>query len=187
MGSLGGCGLCQDRQPERRRESRWHTPLAALAPAVVVPPRPARVCIARGTTPRAAFVRPRSRLGPAPLRPDPRRARVFQLPTWEETQTTGTIANPLASETRLCPLPGCRRAVPSSEPGGETAPGVLRKEFRMSEAMPGIGYWRMSGDKQERSIPQQRAEMLPKAKLAGIEMVREFQDEAKSGGTMKKR
>jgi DNA invertase Pin-like site-specific DNA recombinase len=53
--------------------------------------------------------------------------------------------------------------------------------------MPGIGYWRMSGDKQERSIPQQRAEMLPKAKLAGIEMVREFQDEAKSGGTMKKR
>jgi hypothetical protein len=45
----------------------------------------------------------------------------------------------------------------------------------------------MSSAPQEKSIAQQRAEMLPKCRLAGVEIVREFKDEAKSGGGMKKR
>jgi site-specific DNA recombinase len=45
----------------------------------------------------------------------------------------------------------------------------------------------MSSSQQERSIPQQRAEMLPKAKLEGVEVVEEFKDEAISGGGMSKR
>jgi DNA invertase Pin-like site-specific DNA recombinase len=51
----------------------------------------------------------------------------------------------------------------------------------------GIGYWRMSSAPQEKSISQQRAEMLPRAQLAGVEVVREFKDEGISGGGMKKR
>src|SRR5262245_39695285 len=50
-----------------------------------------------------------------------------------------------------------------------------------------VAYWRMSSSPQERSIVQQRAEMLPKAKLAGLAVEAEYQDDAKSGGTMKKR
>jgi hypothetical protein len=45
----------------------------------------------------------------------------------------------------------------------------------------------MSSDPQEKSIPQQRGEMLPRCKLERVELVREFQDEAKSGGGMKNR
>jgi DNA invertase Pin-like site-specific DNA recombinase len=54
-------------------------------------------------------------------------------------------------------------------------------------AVRGAGYWRMSSDPQEKSIPQQRSEMLPKCRLHRVELVREFQDEAKSGGGMRKR
>jgi DNA invertase Pin-like site-specific DNA recombinase len=50
-----------------------------------------------------------------------------------------------------------------------------------------VAYWRMSTADQERSIPRQRAEMLPKCQLAGVHVVKEFQDAAKSGGGMKKR
>jgi DNA invertase Pin-like site-specific DNA recombinase len=50
-----------------------------------------------------------------------------------------------------------------------------------------VAYWRMSSSPQEKSIPQQRAEMLPCCKLKNVEIVREFKDEAKSGGGMKKR
>jgi DNA invertase Pin-like site-specific DNA recombinase len=50
-----------------------------------------------------------------------------------------------------------------------------------------VAYWRMSTTDQERSIPRQRAEMLPKCQLADVEVVKEFQDAAKSGGSMKKR
>jgi DNA invertase Pin-like site-specific DNA recombinase len=45
----------------------------------------------------------------------------------------------------------------------------------------------MSSAPQEKSIPQQRAVMLPRAKLEGVRVVREFKDEAKSGGGMRKR
>jgi DNA invertase Pin-like site-specific DNA recombinase len=51
----------------------------------------------------------------------------------------------------------------------------------------GVGYWRMSSSDQERSIPQQRAEMLPRCRLAGITIEREFQDEGISGGGMARR
>jgi DNA invertase Pin-like site-specific DNA recombinase len=51
----------------------------------------------------------------------------------------------------------------------------------------GVCYWRMSSNPQEKSIPQQRAEMLPKCRLEGVEVVREFKDEGRSGGSMKKR
>jgi DNA invertase Pin-like site-specific DNA recombinase len=57
----------------------------------------------------------------------------------------------------------------------------------MSESISAVAYWRMSSSPQERSIPQQRAEMLPKAKLTGVTVACEFEDDAKSGGTMKKR
>jgi DNA invertase Pin-like site-specific DNA recombinase len=51
----------------------------------------------------------------------------------------------------------------------------------------GVAYWRMSTDNQDKSIPQQQAEMLPKAKLEGALIVREFKDEGISGGGMNKR
>jgi DNA invertase Pin-like site-specific DNA recombinase len=54
-------------------------------------------------------------------------------------------------------------------------------------AEPAVGYWRISSSPQEKSIPQQKAEMLPRAKLAGLEVVREFQDEGISGGGMRQR
>jgi DNA invertase Pin-like site-specific DNA recombinase len=57
----------------------------------------------------------------------------------------------------------------------------------MPPTIRAVGYWRMSSSPQEKSIPQQRAEMLPRCKLEGVELVREFRDEAKSGGGMKKR
>jgi DNA invertase Pin-like site-specific DNA recombinase len=50
-----------------------------------------------------------------------------------------------------------------------------------------VAYWRMSSSPQEKSIPQQRAEMLPRCQLAKVNVVREFKDEAKSGGGMAKR
>jgi DNA invertase Pin-like site-specific DNA recombinase len=53
--------------------------------------------------------------------------------------------------------------------------------------IPSVGYWRMSSRDQEKSIGQQRAEMLPRCRLAGLELVQEFQDEGISGGGMKKR
>jgi DNA invertase Pin-like site-specific DNA recombinase len=52
---------------------------------------------------------------------------------------------------------------------------------------PAIAYWRMSSSPQEKSIPQQRAEMLPRCRLAGVELAEEFQDEGKSGGRMRNR
>jgi site-specific DNA recombinase len=60
----------------------------------------------------------------------------------------------------------------------------------MSESdstIPAVAYWRMSSSPQEKSIPQQQAEMRPKAKLADVEIVREFEDRAISGGGMAKR
>jgi DNA invertase Pin-like site-specific DNA recombinase len=58
---------------------------------------------------------------------------------------------------------------------------------RNSRTIRAVAYWRMSSSPQEKSIPQQRAEMLPRARLAGVEIVAEFKDEAVSGGGMKKR
>jgi DNA invertase Pin-like site-specific DNA recombinase len=57
----------------------------------------------------------------------------------------------------------------------------------MSDSIPAVAYWRMSSDPQEGSIPQQQGAMRPKAKLAGLEILREFQDEGISGGKMAKR
>jgi DNA invertase Pin-like site-specific DNA recombinase len=59
----------------------------------------------------------------------------------------------------------------------------------MSQPHPtrAVAYYRMSSSPQEKSIPQQRAEMQPKCQLERVEVVREFADEAKSGGGMKKR
>jgi site-specific DNA recombinase len=54
----------------------------------------------------------------------------------------------------------------------------------MSELIPAVAYWRMSSSPQEKSIPQQRAEMLPKCKLERVELAAEFKDEAVSGGKM---
>jgi hypothetical protein len=53
--------------------------------------------------------------------------------------------------------------------------------------VPTVGYWRMSSSPQEKSIPQQKAEMLPKAQLHHLEIVQEFEDKGISGGGMKKR
>ena len=50
-----------------------------------------------------------------------------------------------------------------------------------------VAYWRMSSNPQEKSIPQQRAEMLPRCRLAGVELVEQFKDEGRSGGSMRKR
>jgi hypothetical protein len=57
----------------------------------------------------------------------------------------------------------------------------------MLELSRGLGYWRMSSSPQEESIPQQRAVMLPRARLERVEVLKEFQDEAKSGGGMARR
>jgi DNA invertase Pin-like site-specific DNA recombinase len=59
----------------------------------------------------------------------------------------------------------------------------------MSQLITAVAYWRMSSSPQEKSIPQQRAEMLPRCQLAGVNLVPggEFKDEAKSGGSMRKR
>jgi DNA invertase Pin-like site-specific DNA recombinase len=53
--------------------------------------------------------------------------------------------------------------------------------------VPAVAYWRMSSSPQERSIDQQRSEMLPRCQLAGVAVVQEFRDEAISGGGMRKR
>jgi DNA invertase Pin-like site-specific DNA recombinase len=45
----------------------------------------------------------------------------------------------------------------------------------------------MSSEQQDKSIPQQRAEMLPRAKLENAHIVTEFKDEGISGGGMGKR
>src|SRR5262249_34837513 len=50
-----------------------------------------------------------------------------------------------------------------------------------------VAYYRMSSSPQEKSIPQQRAEMLPRCKLEGVEILAEFKDEGVSGGSMKRR
>jgi hypothetical protein len=50
-----------------------------------------------------------------------------------------------------------------------------------SELIDGVAYWRRSTDKQEESIPQQRTGMLPRCQLERVRLVREFQDDAKSG------
>ena len=47
--------------------------------------------------------------------------------------------------------------------------------------IPAVAYWRMSTDRQEDSIPRQRETMLPRCQQEGIEIVKEFADEAKSG------
>ena len=47
-----------------------------------------------------------------------------------------------------------------------------------------VAYYRMSTDSQEDSIPQQQGAMRPRAKLQGVEIVREFSDEGISGGGM---
>jgi DNA invertase Pin-like site-specific DNA recombinase len=58
---------------------------------------------------------------------------------------------------------------------------------RQAPLEDGVAYWRMSSSPQEKSIPQQRSETLPRAKLAGVNVVREFKDEGISGGGMKRR
>jgi site-specific DNA recombinase len=45
----------------------------------------------------------------------------------------------------------------------------------------------MSSTQQDKSIPQQRAEMQPRCRLEGVEVVREFVDSGISGGGMRKR
>jgi DNA invertase Pin-like site-specific DNA recombinase len=50
-----------------------------------------------------------------------------------------------------------------------------------------VAYYRMSSNPQEKSIPQQRAEMLPRCQLEGAVVVKDFQDQGKSGGSMRKR
>jgi DNA invertase Pin-like site-specific DNA recombinase len=45
----------------------------------------------------------------------------------------------------------------------------------------------MSSSQQDKSIPQQRAEMLPRCKLEGVQVVAEFKDEGISGGGMARR
>jgi DNA invertase Pin-like site-specific DNA recombinase len=50
-----------------------------------------------------------------------------------------------------------------------------------------VAYWRMSSSQQEKSIPQQRAEMLPRCRPERGGIVREFKDEGISGGGMKRR
>ena len=55
------------------------------------------------------------------------------------------------------------------------------------DTTPAVAYWRMSSSPQEKSIPQQRAEMLPRCQLVGVEVVQEFKDEGISGGGMGKR
>jgi DNA invertase Pin-like site-specific DNA recombinase len=57
----------------------------------------------------------------------------------------------------------------------------------MSKTDRAVAYWRMSSNPQEKSIPQQRAEMTPRCRLEGVEIVQEFKDEGISGGGMKKR
>ncbi len=57
----------------------------------------------------------------------------------------------------------------------------------MSEPIRAVAYYRMSSNPQEKSIPQQRAELLPRCQLAGVAIVKDFQDEGISGGGMKRR
>jgi hypothetical protein len=45
----------------------------------------------------------------------------------------------------------------------------------------------MSSAPQEKSIPQQKAEMLPRCQLERVQVVKDFEDRAKSGGSMRKR
>jgi site-specific DNA recombinase len=56
-----------------------------------------------------------------------------------------------------------------------------------SSKVRAVAYYRMSSDKQEDSIPQQRAAVVPRAEREGITIVTDFKDEALSGGGMKKR
>jgi Resolvase, N terminal domain len=70
---------------------------------------------------------------------------------------------------------------------GETIEGQSTNGGNNMPALKAVAYWRMSSSQQERSIPQQIAEMLPRAKLQGVEVVEEFKDEAISGGGMAKR
>jgi DNA invertase Pin-like site-specific DNA recombinase len=65
--------------------------------------------------------------------------------------------------------------------------GMSASDSTNGQLEPGAGYWRMSSAPQEKSIPQQRAEMLPRCQLERVELVREFEDKAKSGGGMSKR
>jgi DNA invertase Pin-like site-specific DNA recombinase len=61
-------------------------------------------------------------------------------------------------------------------------------ESDSSKSPRGVLYLRMSGRTQEKSIPQQRAEMRPRCQLEGLALAgREFKDEAKSGGGMRRR
>ena len=54
-------------------------------------------------------------------------------------------------------------------------------------ALRAVAYWRMSDDRQDKSIPQQRAEMLPRCQLERVRVAREFVDEGISGGGMSER
>src|SRR5262245_33371003 len=51
-----------------------------------------------------------------------------------------------------------------------------------TERKRGVAYWRMSSSMQEESIAQQQAAMRPRAQLEGVDLVREFDDAAQSGG-----
>jgi DNA invertase Pin-like site-specific DNA recombinase len=50
-----------------------------------------------------------------------------------------------------------------------------------------VAYYRMSTKEQDKSIPQQKAEMEPRCRLEGVAIVHTFEDEGISGGGMKKR
>jgi DNA invertase Pin-like site-specific DNA recombinase len=60
----------------------------------------------------------------------------------------------------------------------------MSKDHSNTGTFRGVGYWRMSSSPQEKSIPQQRSEMLPRCRLERVDLVAEFADEAKSGGSM---
>lgn len=57
----------------------------------------------------------------------------------------------------------------------------------MPQLIPAAFYGRMSSDKQDRSIPEQRDQVTPCAAQRGYRIVREYVDEAISGDATEKR
>lgn len=63
------------------------------------------------------------------------------------------------------------------------APG----EAAIGELIPAVAYYRMSSDRQEKSIPQQRKAVIAWAKRRGYRIVHEYQDEGVSGSAAERR